>query len=332
MSPEARMGALSGASNLAMQQGDHARATALAEELLTIARDQGDWAAAADAQFLLSRAASQRGAGAEATQFASEALSHFQMSGDERRLPWGLQRLGIEAYVAGDATRAAALLTEALEGFRAAANPLGMAYASGILGMVRHALGDRRQAATFLRESLTRHRELADPWETAHVLGDVALLAAESRQAERAARLLGAVDGLFTMTGTAPVPYEHDIAERAEAAARTCLDPDSYAVEWETGQKLSFTQAVDEGLAAVAAVEAQLASSSSSLGTDRGGLTPREQEVLRLLVAGRSNQEIAGALFISRATARTHVANILSKLDVSSRTAAADIAHRRHLI
>jgi DNA-binding CsgD family transcriptional regulator len=58
------------------------------------------------------------------------------------------------------------------------------------------------------------------------------------------------------------------------------------------------------------------------------GLTSREREVLRLLVAGRSNKEIAAALFISPKTASVHVSNILGKLGASSRTEAAAIAHR----
>ena len=58
------------------------------------------------------------------------------------------------------------------------------------------------------------------------------------------------------------------------------------------------------------------------------GLTGREREVLRLLVTGRSNREIAAALFISPKTASVHVSNILGKLGASSRTEAAAIAHR----
>jgi DNA-binding CsgD family transcriptional regulator/tetratricopeptide (TPR) repeat protein len=66
--------------------------------------------------------------------------------------------------------------------------------------------------------------------------------------------------------------------------------------------------------------------------TDRFGLTPRELEVLRLVADGRSNNQIAQQLFISRATASVHVSNILSKLGVATRVQAAALAHRRGLV
>jgi len=61
------------------------------------------------------------------------------------------------------------------------------------------------------------------------------------------------------------------------------------------------------------------------------GLTSREREVLRLIAAGRSNREIAAALFITPKTASVHVSNILGKLGAGSRTEAAAIAHREGL-
>ena len=61
------------------------------------------------------------------------------------------------------------------------------------------------------------------------------------------------------------------------------------------------------------------------------GLTAREQEVLRLVAAGRGNREIAAELFISPRTASVHVSNILAKLQVTTRGEAAATAHRLHL-
>jgi DNA-binding CsgD family transcriptional regulator/tetratricopeptide (TPR) repeat protein len=60
----------------------------------------------------------------------------------------------------------------------------------------------------------------------------------------------------------------------------------------------------------------------------RFGLTEREREILVLLAAGRSNPQIARALFISPKTASVHVSNILAKLGVSGRVEAAAVAHR----
>ena len=61
-------------------------------------------------------------------------------------------------------------------------------------------------------------------------------------------------------------------------------------------------------------------------------LSPREMEVLNLLVDGLSNQQIADKLIISLATAKTHVRNILNKLAVDDRTQAAVQAMRRDLV
>jgi DNA-binding NarL/FixJ family response regulator len=61
-------------------------------------------------------------------------------------------------------------------------------------------------------------------------------------------------------------------------------------------------------------------------------LTTRELEVLRLLGAGKTNKEIGAELQISERTARTHVSNILGKLDLTSRTQAALWAVRQGLV
>ena len=57
-------------------------------------------------------------------------------------------------------------------------------------------------------------------------------------------------------------------------------------------------------------------------------LTPREREVLVLVADGRTNRQIAEALFINEKTASVHVSNILSKLGVANRGEAAAVAHR----
>jgi NarL family two-component system response regulator LiaR len=60
-------------------------------------------------------------------------------------------------------------------------------------------------------------------------------------------------------------------------------------------------------------------------------LSPRELEVLRLMAAGKSNREIAEALFISLNTVATHVRNILTKAGCANRAEAAAYAMRHGL-
>ena len=61
-------------------------------------------------------------------------------------------------------------------------------------------------------------------------------------------------------------------------------------------------------------------------------LTPRELDVLKLIVAGKSNKEIARELSIAEATVKTHINSLLSKLGVSDRTQAATTALQRGIV
>jgi DNA-binding NarL/FixJ family response regulator len=90
---------------------------------------------------------------------------------------------------------------------------------------------------------------------------------------------------------------------------------------------------------AAASVQAETATAASTTAGNVAAnkslpepLSPRELEVLGLLVDGMSNQQIADKLIISLATAKTHVRNILNKLAVDDRTQAAVHAMRRGIV
>ncbi|MGF7236853.1 MAG: helix-turn-helix transcriptional regulator [Frankia sp.] len=117
---------------------------------------------------------------------------------------------------------------------------------------------------------------------------------------------------LAAQLGAAPISHE------AEAFARRARVP----LTDPTGNS-------DAGAAASA--EADPASSARSQPADALApfhLTEREREVLELLAEGRSNPQIATALFISPKTASVHVSNILAKLSVTGRVEAAALVHR----
>ena len=74
--------------------------------------------------------------------------------------------------------------------------------------------------------------------------------------------------------------------------------------------------------------DGEAASDAGPSAADAIGLTEREVEVLRLIAAGWTNQEIADALFISRKTASVHASHIFDKLGAANRSEAGAIAHR----
>jgi DNA-binding NarL/FixJ family response regulator len=93
---------------------------------------------------------------------------------------------------------------------------------------------------------------------------------------------------------------------------------------------------VQQALVDAATYLDQVRASASARAPDpapnRYGLTPREQDVLRLLARGKSDREIAAALYIGTRTVETHVSNLIAKLGVSNRTEAAALATREHLV
>lgn len=332
LSPHVQMEILGPAAHIANQQGDHARATVLGEELRALAQDAGEQAYAAEALLVLSRAANQREDHAAASAIATDGIWHCRRHDEHAWLPWLLQRLGIEAHVAQDFARAETLFTEALDGFQATDNPLGTAYALANLGLTHLARGQPQRAARRYQASLLLRGRVEDPWETAALLSQVAILAMDGGMAEAAARLLGAATGFFGSTGTQPQTLYTALAYQTEARIRSALGPPAYIAAWESGRTLSFAQAIVEAQAVVEVVASREATSPPTTTADVTTLTVRERDVLELLVSGKTNPEIAEALCITRATVRTHVTNILGKLGVRSRTEAADYAHRHGLV
>ena len=126
-------------------------------------------------------------------------------------------------------------------------------------------------------------------------------------------RILAAADAYHAMTE----PRPHRQARAAEAAA----------AELRSGVR----RALFDG----DAVDAVLRAAGHPVKRRRewpGGMTKREVEVLRLLVRGLSNQEIAEQLVISRKTAGSHVEHIYTKIGVSNRAQASLFAVKHGLM
>ena len=105
------------------------------------------------------------------------------------------------------------------------------------------------------------------------------------------------------------------------------MDVAEFEAAWAAGGSLSVDEAIAEGVDFHPSA-GHMAVHRPALEETRGGLSPRELDVLRRLVAGASNREIADALYISPRTVQGHLASIFGKLGVGTRAATVSMSFR----
>ena len=325
-----------GAASLARTQDDRAQAIVFCERGLALYRALGDTRGTAASLNLLGVLARSAGDFGHAAALCEESLALFERIGDRGWLALLRCNLGVLALWQGELERAWTLLESALSDYRALGNDWGAAFTLHALGAVTGQRGLPSNAASLLRESLTLARGIAAKESQLDAIAAIATVAAGAGRFDQAARLLGAVEA-----GSRAVQYvfETPEAERYAQAleqARRALSPDAFATAWSAGSALTLDTVVPEALAAADDIASGVnlprrGPDGASDDAQIAGLTPREIEVLRLLTGGLSDREIGDALFISHRTAMRHVANILGKLEVNSRTAAAAYAHRHEI-
>jgi len=314
-------------------QTDQDELRSLVEESVASFRKAGD-------RWELATALCTLGMVAIATQQFDEARAPFTESlllcrelGDTWGLARALHYSGELARFRGDDEQARALYEESLTLYHQLDHRGAAAIVGHNLGYLAQHRGDALQGLAYFADALAEHVKSGDRQNAAHCLGGIAGMVALLGRPEQAARLFGAVDALFATIGSSIWPIDRIDYDGNVAAVRTRLGEDGFTTASAAGRELTLEQAIAEAAAITQAIG--VASGREAAATvdvvTTFGLTPREQEVLRLLAAGRPNAEIAGALLVSRRTVTTHVSHILAKLGVASRAGAAAYAVRHNL-
>jgi predicted ATPase/DNA-binding CsgD family transcriptional regulator len=323
--PAVRVDALFAAAMATGFLDDGPAAVAYAEEGVARARELGDPLALGRALYALGtvRAFSDDVAGAAVAY--EEEVSVLRTTEAPLWKALALAELGDSRLLTGDVVGAVLLLDEALAILHRIEAPFGIALALGERAHAARLQGDQILAARLFAESLAAAEAIGI---SRLVLGAVAGLAGVALalgQPERAARVLGTVESEGETSGIGRLGHA-DHNKRILAAVRASLPEPVFVAAWEEGSQLPIADAVAEARAIAASGEQEPQRAHDASGF---GLTPRELDVLRLLVEGRSDREIGQTLFIGTRTVQTHVANLFAKLGVNTRAEAAAGAVRR---
>jgi DNA-binding CsgD family transcriptional regulator len=146
------------------------------------------------------------------------------------------------------------------------------------------------------------------------------------------ARLHGAADQALADLGRVLEPLEARLADLDRQRLRAAMGTEAFEAEYAAGLTLNLAQVLPMlGRTDAVTGQAQQAQVAGS-GEAATVLTPRELDVLRLVAQGLSNPDIARRLVLSEHTVHRHLANILRKLGLSSRAAAAAWGVRTGLV
>ena len=244
-----------------------------------------------------------------------------------RRARWAERRL--HELWGGDRIAALRLLASALG---VVADAAAVARTTGNADALARWVGEGQELVELAEQAVAEYEPLIGP------LG-VEALAWQNRLAAEASRLHGRPDPGLWRADAAGFGYGH-VHEQARSRFR--LAEALLAVDDRTAAADALRQAHEVAVRLGAAplrtaVEALARRARLELPGVRVAapatvLTPREQEVLRLVAQGRTNRQVGAALFISEKTASVHVSNILAKLAASGRTEAVAIAAARGLL
>jgi len=319
------------AGDFAMMQDDFLRAAELLDASIILARETND-------RETLTYALGWRGITTRylgnlelSQQLLEQAVALARAAGVPLWEPLGLMILAGVTYQLGDDVRASSLVEEAHALCGARRNVWVTTHTLNLMGTLAVKRRDFARADALFRENLTLAEAIDERRLLPSALAGVAWVLAGRGDHEQAARICGAVESMLDVTGINLTPTSQVNYDHALATARHELDEATFTAAWEAGRALR-----PDAILAEVNRETRVSSSTGEAQATappagRGGLTPREREVLRLVAQGRTNREIAATLFVSHRTASTHVANILGKLDVSSRTEATAWAVREGL-
>lgn len=231
---------------------------------------------------------------------------------------------GIAAIAAGDSAAGMVFYEEALGGARDVGSRSMLLVILGDFAGWCLEFGDLNRALELAMEALALAQNEA-LWVVGSPLSCLALLAANNGEARQAARILGAIDAGLRDTGLQVPLHFVQRLDRARNLASVRL-----------GQE--YARVYKEGLANPRLVLADVVAHSEqssprySFASTFGGLSPRQRDVLRILVSGRTDRQIAEELHISHRTVSNHVAAIMTKLGTSSRSESAVRAVREGII